>query len=219
VVARRVAREIAISRFVADHIGVDSVVVPNGVPGLPLGPHDERTVLVAQRLEAEKETDVALRAWAASGLGSRGWRMIVAGRGALKDDLRGFAVELGVDQTVELAGFDDDLHATMARAGILLATAPAEPFGLTVVEAMACGLPVVAAAGGAHLETAGAAVPESLFPPGDAAAAAERLVRLADDAELRRAEGQRLRDHQRAHLSIDTHVDRLLAVYEDVLGH
>jgi len=103
----------------------------------------------------------------------------------------------------------------MAGASILLAPAPQEPFGLSVVEAMARGVPVVAAAGGGHLETAGRARPDCLFPPGNVAAAANRLATLGDDRQLRRSCGDDLRSYQRTHLSIEAHVDRLLAVYGD----
>jgi glycosyltransferase involved in cell wall biosynthesis len=82
---------------------------------------------------------------------------------------------------------------------------------------MACGLPVVAAAGGAHDETVGAAVPELLFPAGDVAACAALLSRLAGDVALRRVLGTRLRAHQQAQLGIAGHVDRLLELYAEVM--
>ena len=44
-------------------------------------------VLVAQRLEREKHTDVAVRAFAASGLADAGWRLKIAGDGALRGEL------------------------------------------------------------------------------------------------------------------------------------
>jgi glycosyltransferase involved in cell wall biosynthesis len=218
VLGRFIRREIAISDFVAGAIDGASIVVPNGVPDAPLGRHRRRTVLVAQRFEREKQTETALRAWAVSGLAESGWRLELAGRGAEEESLRSCCRSLGLGSSVDFLGFRDDLDDLMADAGILLATAPAEPFGLSVVEAMACGLPVVAAAGGAHVETVGSVAPASLFPPGDATAAADCLVRLAADDDLRRDEGQRLRARQQDAFAIGVHVDRLLRVYEDVLG-
>ncbi len=66
---------------------------------------------------------------------------------------------------MELVGHVAETDALLAGASILLAPAPREPFGLSVVEAMAHGLPVVAAGGGAHLETVGD--DGLLFPRGD----------------------------------------------------
>jgi glycosyltransferase involved in cell wall biosynthesis len=217
-VGRHIDRQVAISQFVADNIDGPSVVIPNAVPRADEGAHSDRVVLVAQRLEVEKDTETALRAWRVSRLGEDGWRMVVAGRGARRADLERLSRQLGIEGSVEFRGFVNDLPALMADAALLFATAPAEPFGLAVVEAMACGLPVLAAAGGGHLETVGAVAPQSLFPVEDAGAAGQALRVLATDEERRRAEGQALRAHQQIQLGIERHIDRLLAVYEEVLG-
>jgi glycosyltransferase involved in cell wall biosynthesis len=217
-VAKRIDRQIAISAFVADAVEGPCEVILNGVPDAPMGLHRARTVLVSQRLQGEKDTATALRAWQVSGLAERGWRMEVAGRGAEAEPLERLSVQLGTERSVELVGFVDDLVGRMADASVFLATAPAEPFGLAVVEAMACGLPVVAAAGGAHLETVGAVAPQSLFPPGDHGAAGDLLRAMAGDADRRRREGAALQAHQRVEMNVDHHVDRLLDVYEQVMS-
>jgi glycosyltransferase involved in cell wall biosynthesis len=54
---------------------------------------------------------------------------------------------------VSFAGWVPDVQVELARAGMVLAPAPAEPFGLGVIEAMGAGVPVVACGGGGHLET------------------------------------------------------------------
>ena len=216
-IASRLALEVAISGFVADAVGGDVEVVPNAVPDAPLGAHSDPVVLVAQRLEAEKDTSTALRAWARSGLAEAGWRLVVAGQGAEHSRLARLARDLGVDSSVRIRGFVDDLPAAMAQAGVLLATAPAEPFGLAVAEAMACGLPVVAACGGAHLETVGQVTPEALFPAGDADEAAETLRGIALDEGRRRSTGAALQAYQREALGITKHVARLQEVYDAAL--
>ena len=80
---------------------------------------------------------------------------------------------------------------------------------------MAHGVPVVAADGGAHVETVGDA--GMLFPPGDAQAAAEALVRLAEDPDLRRQVGADLRDRQRRMFSLQQHLDGLERLYREVI--
>jgi hypothetical protein len=85
VIAPRLAAQLAISGLVRDRVEGPSVVVRTGVADVGgLHPHNERrpVVLVAQRLEREKRTDVALHVWATSGLADRGWRLEVAGSGA-----------------------------------------------------------------------------------------------------------------------------------------
>ncbi len=214
--SRSVARDIAISRFVAEGVTGPTVLLPNGVAERPQAPLEASTVVLLQRLSPEKETGVALEAWQRSGLGERGWRLVVAGSGELDTDLVGVAGELGIATSVEFAGRVEDTDTLLAGSSILLATAPAEPFGLAVVEAMAHGLPVVAAAGGAHLETVGEA--GWLFPPGDAGAAATALEELAGSRERRLRTGRALRRRQQELYSLTRHVDRLEALYREVVA-
>jgi len=201
--------QIAISEFVATAVDA-SCVLPNGVESTQPGPSTrDRHVLVMQRLEEEKHTDVALRAWSASRLRDHGWRLVIAGRGSRAQELRQLCADLGISESVQWLGFVNDPTHLLAHAGVLLAPAPAEPFGLTVVEAMACATPVIAADGGAHRETVG--VDGWLFPPGDVAA----CVRLLDDIENRNplAYGDRLRSRQLRLFDVEAHTDQLLQVY------
>ena len=213
-VARGLALEISISQFVADRSGPGSVVLHNGVRDQPAGEHRDRTVLVMQRLEAEKDTATAVRAFAAADLASDGWRLQLAGRGSEEADVRSLAQSLGVD--VEVLGFVADPSAVLSRAGILLAPAPAEPFGLTVVEAMASGTPVLAAAGGAHAETLGTQA--HLFPPGAHEMAAAGLRALAADDGARRADGVRLRARQQQMFGVERHAAALLDAYAGLVS-
>lgn len=219
--SRGITTQIAISEFVARKAGVDdAVIVPNGVPAPPgLDPpvRREHVVLVAQRFETEKDTATALRAWQASDLAGAGWRLVVAGEGQQGPALATLASSLGIEQSIDFPGRLDDLPVRMARASVFLATAPSEPFGLSVVEAMAAGLPVVAADGGAHRETVGLVSSDLLFAPADAARAGVLLKGLAHDAERRLAVGAAIRACYDQHFTLDLHVDRLEAQYRRTL--
>lgn len=213
VIARQVDVQIAISHFVAAHVEGTSTVIHNGVAPSTRDPVPrDNTVLVLQRLAPEKDTATALHAWARAGLGRCGWRLIIHGRGSEQAALRSLTTELAINASVDFAGFTDEPRMALASAGLLLATAPQEPFGLAVVEAMAESTPVLAAAGGAHLETLGDA--GAYFEPGDADECAERLTHLAGSEGERQTLGTALRDRQRAAFTLTEHADRLEAVYE-----
>lgn len=222
VVRRALAAEIAVSRFVSDAVEVPSdLVLLNGVlPVDRIGPEPERgpVVLVAQRLAPEKDTSTALRAWARSGLAGRGWSLVVAGVGDERPTLEGLAVELGVADSVEWLGWVGDMASLYASCSLLLAPAPTEPCGLTILEAMAAGLPVVAAGAGGNTETLGQEPTAALFAPGDAQAAADHLMRLAGDPRLRLEYGGLLQRLQRERLTLAGHVDRLEELYLRVTG-
>jgi glycosyltransferase involved in cell wall biosynthesis len=201
--------QIAISRFVSTRVPSTRVLL-NGVEVAEPGQLTrERLVMVMQRLEAEKHTEIALQAWASSNLRENGWRLAIAGRGSKLDELRLLAREIGVAESVDWLGFLDDPAGLLARVSVLLAPAPEEPFGFTVVEAMARATPVIAADGGAHRETLGDDA--WLFPPGDACACARLLDELASRDLTAYGSGLRTRQHEL--FDVESHADRLVEIY------
>ncbi len=215
VVARPIARDIAISQFVAEGVQGPTVLLRNAVPDRPQAGLESSTVLVLQRLTEEKRPELGIRIWARSGLGDTGWRLVIAGTGDRLSAVRTLAHELGVTESVDFVGQIADTDRLLSESSVVLATPPAEPFGFSVVEAMAHGVPVVAAAGGAHVETMGDA--GMLFPPGDVDAASDALVQLAAHPDLRRRVGGSLRDRQRRMFSLEHHLDGLEHLYRDVI--
>jgi glycosyltransferase involved in cell wall biosynthesis len=195
-IARRVAAQIAISRFVSTSVEGANTVVYTGVDAREETPEPrEPIVLVLQRLEQEKKTELALRAWAE--VSDRGpWRLAIAGDGGERDRLQALAKDLRVEESVDFLGFQSDVDALLRRASIFLAPTPREGLGLAVIEAMAHGLPVVASGAGGHLESVGGVEGAALFPPGDATEAARQLARLMTDAGARDRYGRALRERQ-----------------------
>ena len=207
VTSRAITCDIAISQFVADTIVDPTVLIANGVPDQPQAPLAAQTVVMLQRLEPEKAPALGVEAFARSGLGDRGWRLVVAGVGQLQPDLERAAQTWGIAQQTEFVGHVTDTDALLDGATIFLAPGHLDGFGLSVVEAMAHGIPVVAGRGGGHQETLGE--DGLLFSPGDVSAAAAALRRLGADAALRQAMGTMLRHRQQHHFSLSGHVDRL----------
>src|SRR5262249_4022190 len=119
-------------------------------------------------------------------------RLQLVGSGPEERKLRELAVELGVDDSVELPGYLEGADLTNAyhQATVFaLPTSLQEGFPLSILEAMAAGLPVVTtpARGPAdHLVEGRNAL---LVPAGDDAGLAAALLRLLNDADLRREMG------------------------------
>jgi glycosyltransferase involved in cell wall biosynthesis len=143
-----------------------------------------RHALVVARLAPEKGVDLAVDACALAGV-----PLVVAGDGPLRAALEARARAAGGH--VRFAGRVPDAELAELRAGAAVALVPsrsAETFGLAAAEAMAAGVPVVAAATGALPELAG---PGAVVAPGDARALAAALTRRwgderAGDEGLRR---------------------------------
>jgi glycosyltransferase involved in cell wall biosynthesis len=218
VTARRISAQIAISRYVADRVEGPSTVVHPGVPIQPEAlPARERVrrVLVVQRLEAEKRTDDALRIFAESGLAARGWFLEIAGDGSQRASLERLARQLGIGACTVFLGHRTDVAELMRHSGVLIAPCPIEGLGLTVLEAMASGLPVVAAASGGHLETLEGLKGAVLYAASGQgrASAAVSLSTLAADAALRDESAVLLQQAQRARFTLARQAEATDAVY------
>lgn len=219
VVATRIDAQVAISEYVAERIDGSSTVVYPGVPvrDLPDGPRD-RVVLVVQRLEPEKSTRTALRAFAASGLAGQGWTLRIAGDGSERPRLEALAARLGIWPSTEFLGTRADCSELMDAASVLLAPCTVDGLGLSVLEAMSGGLCVAAAAAGGHLETVGRADGARLFAPDDPEDAARLLRDVAADPASARAHGLALQAVQRELFTVGSQVAGTLSVYRALLA-
>ena len=213
-ISAKLDRQIAVTEYVAGRIEHrPDAVIRNGIlPSPYLWRESNRVVLVLQRLEHEKDTGTALRAWCESRMFEEGWSLRIVGDGTERRELEGWATARRVP-SVTFAGWTSDVRSELARSGILLAPAPSDSFGFAVLEAMSAGVPVVAAAAGGHLETVGRSPEAALFAPADASAAAEKLRALLPDS-ARAAASSAGRKLIEAEFTIERHVDRLLPEYE-----
>jgi glycosyltransferase involved in cell wall biosynthesis len=105
--------------------------------------------------------------------------------------LRRLAASLGLAERVGFTGFLTDAPAALRALDIVVhASTEPEPFGLVIVEAMACGKAVIVSAAGGAAEIVNDGVDALTYRPGDVAALAALMTRLAGDDEMRRTLGQ-----------------------------
>ncbi|MBL8714821.1 MAG: glycosyltransferase family 4 protein [Myxococcales bacterium] len=131
--------------------------------------------------------------------------------------LEALAESVGVQGQVRALGFvpDEHLPALYRRSLGHVLVSFAEGFGLTLVEAMACGAPLVATAGSSLAEVAGDA--GLLVPPDDTRAIGEAMVRLAEQSALRAQLRERGLVRARE-FSRERFAERTLAVYARLLA-
>ena len=136
---------------------------------------------------------------------------------AYADGLKSLAEELEVAGRVDFRRFRSDVAGEFEKMDIAVhASIVPEPFGLVVVEAMAAGLPVVAADAGGPAEIITDEVDGLLYPLGDVEALAATLRRLAGDASWRARLGAAARERA-SNFTPESVVARLMHVYERVL--
>lgn len=211
--SRRVDAEISISSAVADATGVPSTVVRTGVPHVDVTARPGAVVLMAQRLQPEKRTDLGIRAFVASGLAAQDWRLDIAGDGVLRGHLQRLIDDLGATSSVRLLGFRDDLPDLLSGASLFLAPCDVEGLGLAVLEAMATGVAPIASASAGHLDVLAGLDERSGFHPGDVQDAAGALRVLASDPTRRSQLAEAARRRVATEFSVRQQVDGTERVY------
>lgn len=126
--------------------------------------------------------------------------LVVTGDGPLRQALEDQAAPLG--DRVRFLGHRDDVDQVLRGCDLLVQTSLSEGFSNTLLQGMACGLPVVATAVGGNLELV---TPDCgiLVPAGDPEAVAQALARLAADASLRQRLGASARRRVEQHCSVE----------------
>ena len=202
----------------------DVAVFPNFVDlaSMP-APTPEQRVLFAGRVVRDKGADSFVAAWSLASAELPGWRAEMIGADRFGADtpetpflraLRPRASAAGV----AMRGWHPHAEVLQAMAGSAIVVVPSrwpEPFGLTALEAMACGAALLCAPRGGLVEVMGdAAVP---IDPDDPADIARAIVALGRDPE-RRAAVARAGQARAAGFGVDAALTRLAALRRDVLA-
>jgi glycosyltransferase involved in cell wall biosynthesis len=123
-----------------------TVIIPNPVPAVrPAATARTRTILAAGRLEWQKGFDLLIDAFARVAPDFTGWRLVIAGEGSLRADLQRRIEASGMMDRVHLAGFVADMMGLYQQASLFVLSSRFEGFPNVLCEAMAAGLPVIAA--------------------------------------------------------------------------
>ncbi|MGK5729328.1 glycosyltransferase family 4 protein [Streptomyces sp. URMC 124] len=196
--------------------GVRVEAVPNSIPAPAVAPADGsgKWVVAAGRLAPAKRYDVLIRAFEKVVAERPDWKLRIYGAGAERAKLRALIDKRGLYNHVFLMGPANPLDPEWVKGSIGAVTSSLESFGMTIVEAMRCGLPVVSTDcphGPGEIISDG--VDGLLVPVGKVDKIAAGLLKLINDDELRQRMG-------RAALESSARFDpaRVAGRYEQLFG-
>lgn len=120
--------------------------MPNPLPFMPDSPAPRTAKVVASigRLAFEKGVDLLLDAWADVAPHHPDWVLRIYGAGMEEATLRAHAAGLGLEDSVEWMGSTNDVLGALSGASVFAQASRAEGFPITLLEAMAAGVPVAA---------------------------------------------------------------------------
>jgi glycosyltransferase involved in cell wall biosynthesis len=169
------------------------------------------------RLEPEKGHQFLLDAMPIILRGAPDTWLAIVGEGSSLAALRAQASSLGVAERVVFTGRREDVSALTADLTVAVLPSVREAQGISILEAMARRVPVVASAVGGIPEVVTSGVDGLLVPPADPPALAVAVLRLLRDEALRRRIGEAGYATVRDRFSIDAQVRRIEAVYNEEL--
>jgi len=144
--------------------------------------------------------------------------LLMVGEGPERASAQALARRLGVQDRVKFLGRHDRIEEIMLLADVFLLPSELESFGLSALEAMAAGVPVVGSDAGGLPEVVKHAETGFLLPVGDIEGMAARTIEILKDDEHRRSLGQAGRARAASLFNADRIVTQYENLYERVLG-
>jgi glycosyltransferase involved in cell wall biosynthesis len=197
------------------HPGVDCVRYR---PDPAVGRTADPTFVYVGRLKRYKNVDVAIRALALARKERPDLRLDIAGGGDHLAELRQLAADAGQADAVRFLGFvsEEEKLRLFRSAWANVFPSPKEGWGITVMEAAACGTPSIASDSPGLRDSVRAGTTGWLVPHGDAAALARQYLALAGDRGLVDRFGAAARQHAET-LTWDAAADQTEAQLQDLI--
>lgn len=192
------------------------VTVYNGVPEPPAGIHHAEGSLIfvcVGRLAPPKDHATLLRAFAAFVSSMPGARLWIVGDGRLRQELEDLRRQLALEDSVTFWGERRDAYAFLRGADVFVLSSHSEGLPMSLLEAMAVGLPAIVSDVGGMSEVVNGGKNGFAVPSGDVAALAGAMHACAADRAALRSAGERGAAHYRAHFTIEGMSDAYMRLY------
>jgi glycosyltransferase involved in cell wall biosynthesis len=179
---------------------------------------DELTIAMAAQFIARKGHATLLAAMPAVLAAHPRTRVLLFGQGPKLEFVREEVDVMNLADRVMFAGFRNDLHRILPCIDVMAHPAEKEGLGVSLLQAAACGVPIVAGRAGGIPEIVRPGVSGELIEPHDAAGLAAHFIRLLGDSALRQRYGAAGRALVESEFSTHAMVDGNRAVYQRVLA-
>lgn len=187
-----------------------------GIPGNGI------LVVYSGRLVSYKGLEILLRAWSKLVRNRHNATLLLIGSGSAdiyncEKELRGCVKEWGLEESVNFCGEVRNVHEYLQAGDIFVFPTEKEAFGISLVEAMACGLPVISTLVGGLKDIISPGQNALVLNPGDEDSLLKALNTLCDDRELREALGMNALETARSRYSSDMVTHQYIRVFKNAL--
>ncbi len=128
------------------HINLSNTVVlenPNTLVATKVSNLDNKNVLAIGRLTEQKGFDILIDMWKEINIARPNWNLKIIGEGYLENKLKSQVKELNLNSTISIESYTNLVENEYINSSIFVLTSRYEGFGLVIIEAQSCGLPIV----------------------------------------------------------------------------
>lgn len=169
----------------------NAVVIPNPINSIKINriqsKRERKTIIGIGRLTYQKGFDLLIRAFGRIKEKHSDWDLVIYGEGPLRNDMEKIVTDLNLQKRIKLLGLVTDPAEKLSAADIFVLSSRFEGFGIVIIEAMACGLPVISfdcPSGPSEIINNG--VDGVLVPAGDMEALSKKMDELMTDENKRK---------------------------------
>lgn len=233
VVPVAVAQEVALS--LRRLYGIQQCrVISNGIPtdcyARPKAPRsewrarqgfgdDDVLFVCVARFAPQKNHALLLKAFAQGPASDPKAHLVLAGEGVLREQLEEQAKNLGLTRQVHFLGLRTDIPDVLSAMDVFVLTSDWEGNPLSVMEAMASGLPIVSTAAGGVPDLFESGKEGFIVQPGDAQGLSHSMASLLGDQEARRSLGRAAARRAKENFDVSTMVQAYEELYENMVDH
>lgn len=180
----------------------------------------ERSLVVGTvgRLSPEKGHSVLIQAAAIIRNRFPSCRFLIVGDGPLKDRLQNLAYDLGLEKEIEFIGYRPDVQPYLKSMDVFALPSYTEAMPLSLLEAMALGLPIVASKVGGIPEVIKDGYNGFLVEPGNEKDLADKIIRFLESPHVRKAMGQAGRETVESRFNVEIMTRKITELYWGVLA-
>ena len=186
-------------------------------PGKNKKPQHPFTFTIAANFDSNKNIGVTLRAFQQAFAGKEDFRLIVCGNGPEKGNLMALSEKMGLHKQVEFINFlpREKLISLYRRSNVVVSSSNNETFGLTLVEAMACGVPIISTRSGGPQDFITDKV-GLLVSRGNVEEMSEAMIEI--HRKYRTYDPEKIRAHCIQNYSEGAIVNKLESIYSEIIN-
>lgn len=180
-----------------------------------------KKLLYTGRLAAEKGIPVLFESLGMLSAQGYNFELTLVGDGPDRNALKALAQQMGIADRVVFAGFasQDKVGEYLRQSDVFLLPSLAEGVPVSLMEAMACGIPVIATYVGGVVELVQDGETGQVVYPGDPISLKDAIVRYLDDPELRESVSRQGRDKVLADFNFNREIDKLAVLFSKHAGN